>query len=135
MLKFHYLKLEIKKVECKFNIKENKEADLSCDINLEEYKDYNKFSFKVTEIGSNENPIYLSRINEITLISENENKMKKNYIIIIIVCAIVGAIIISIIIGIIIFKMKKINSNVIKDEKINQKYLKNIHYVDSKSKL
>ena len=124
-----------KKVECKFNIKENKEADLSCDINLEEYKDYNKFSFKVTEIGSNENPIYLSRINEITLISENENKMKKNYTIIIIVCAIVGAIIISIIIGIIIFKMKKINSNVIKDEKINQKYLKNIHYVDSKSKL
>ena len=35
-----------KKVECKFNIKENKEADLSCDINLEEYKDYNKFSLK-----------------------------------------------------------------------------------------
>ena len=46
-----------KKVECKFNIKENNKAELSCDINLEEYKDYNKFSFKVTEIGSNENPI------------------------------------------------------------------------------
>ena len=105
-------------------IKENKEADLSCDINLEEYKDYNKFSFKVTEIGSNENPIYLSRINEITLISEN--KAKKNYTIIIIVCVIVGVIIISIIIGIIIFKMKKIKSNIIDDKKISQKYLKNI---------
>ena len=121
-----------KKVECKFNIKENKEADLSCDINLEEYKDYNKFSFKITEIGSNENPIYLSRINEINLISEN--KTKKNYTIIIIVCVIVGVIIISIIIGIIIFKMKKVKSNIIDDKKIKQKCLKNIHYsnIDSK---
>ena len=126
-----------KKVECKFNIKESKEADLSCDINLEEYKDYNKFSFKVTEIGSNENPIYLSRINEIALISKNENKVKKNYTIIIIVCVIVGAIIISIIIGIIIFKIKKINTNIINDKKINQKYSKTIPFsnVDSKSKL
>ena len=119
-----------KKIECKFNIKENEEADLSCDINLEEYKDYNKFSFKVTEIGSKENPIYLSRINEITLISEN----KKNYTIIIIACAIVGVIIISIIIGIIIFKMKKVKSNIIDDKKNNQKYLKNINFSDADSK-
>ena len=126
-----------KNVECKFNIKENNEAELSCDINLEEYKDYNKFSFKVTEIGSNENPIYLSRINEITLISENENKMKKNYTIIIIVCVILGAIIISIVVGIIIFKMKKVKSNFIEDQKFEPKNWKNGYFsnVDSKSNI
>lgn len=124
-----------KKVECKFNIKENKEADLSCDINLEEYKEYNQFSFKVTEIGSNENPIYLSRINEITLITVNEKK--KDYKIIIIICVIVGVIIISIVVGIIIFKMKKAKPNIIDDKKINQKYVKNIQSsnIDSKNNL
>jgi len=124
-----------KKIECKFNIKENEEADLSCDINLEEYKDYNQFSFKVTEIGTNENPIYLSRINEITLISGN--KMKKNYIIIIIICAIIGAIIISIIIGIIIIKIKKEKTNIIDNKKSSQNNLKIIHFsdVDSKSNI
>ena len=74
----------------------------------------------------------LSRINEITLI--NENKTEKNYTIIIIVCVIVGVIIISFIVGIIIFRMKKIKSNIIDDKMINQNNFKNTYYPSADSK-
>ena len=64
-----------KKVGCTFNIKTDRNADLSCDLNLEEYKvnNYTQFSLKVTEIkDSSDTPIYLSRINEAKLIHEIE---------------------------------------------------------------
>ena len=63
-----------KTVDCTFNIKENKIAELKCDLNLEEYKaNHNEFSLKVTEVkDSSDNPIYLSRINEVKLIHQEE---------------------------------------------------------------
>ena len=64
-----------KKVGCTFNIKTDRNADLSCDLNLEEYKvnNFTTFSLKVTEIkDSSDTPIYLSRINEAKLIHEIE---------------------------------------------------------------
>ena len=62
-------------VSCTFNILEDKKANLKCNLNLEEYKDkYKEFSLKVTETKSETNPpIYLSRINEIKLIHEDED--------------------------------------------------------------
>ena len=65
-----------KTVNCTLNIKENKKADLKCNFNLEEYKDnYKEFSFKVTEVNdSANNPIYLSRINEVKLIHEDKEE-------------------------------------------------------------
>ena len=63
-----------KKVECNFNILEDQNAVLKCDIELEEYKDnFSEFYFKVTEIkDSNEKSIYLSRINEVRFIHEEQ---------------------------------------------------------------
>ena len=134
-----------KKVDCKFNIKENKEADLNCDLNLEEYNDYNNLSFKTTEIGSEENPIYLARINEVMLVHEdNKNKEnkenKKNSllkiiiiaIILIVVILIIIIIIISVVTRVIIRKKKK---NIIQPIKSEQtvKYIGNINN-DSESK-
>ena len=69
-------KIEDKTVQCKFNIKTNKTASLKCDFNLEEYKNtYQNFSLKVTEVSDTSNtPIYLSRINEVNLIHEENGK-------------------------------------------------------------
>jgi hypothetical protein len=67
--------IQDKKVGCTFNIKTDRNADLSCDLNLEEYKvnNFTTFSLKVTEIkDSSDTPIYLSRINEAKLIHEIE---------------------------------------------------------------
>ena len=63
-----------KSVDCTFNIKPGAIADLKCNLNLEEYKNnFNEFSLKVTEVkDSSDNPIYLSRINEVKLIHQEE---------------------------------------------------------------
>ena len=63
-----------KTVDCTFSIKPGSIADLKCNLNLEEYKNnFNEFSLKVTEIkDSSDNPIYLSRINEVKLIHQEE---------------------------------------------------------------
>ena len=63
-----------KKAECKFNIKENKAADLNCTLNIEQYKEYSNFSFKVVDIDYEGSPILLSRINEIFLFNEGEER-------------------------------------------------------------
>ena len=47
---------------------------MKCNLNLEEYKNnFNEFSLKVTEVkDSSDNHIYLSRINEVKLIHQEE---------------------------------------------------------------
>ena len=105
-----------KKVGCKFNIKSDKNAELSCDLDLEEYEGkYKIFSFKITEItDSSDTPIYLSRINEPKLIYEKKDKNNRTVLIIVLVA--VGVLVIGgIITGILLYKRckkKKINAAV-----------------------
>ena len=119
-----------KKADCNFNIKGNKEADLSCNLNIENYKDYKVLSFKVAEIGDKENPIYLNKINEVYLLNEykeeepekepEENKKSNKTIIIIIVCCVVVAVVVIITSIILIRKNKKIDLD-IHSREINNK--------------
>ena len=66
-----------KKLGCTFNIKSDRNAELSYDLDLKEYNGkYKIFSFKITEITySYDTPIYLSRINEPKLIYEKKIKI------------------------------------------------------------
>ena len=94
-----------KYVNCNFNIKENRTADLKCDFSLKEYKnDYSEFSFKVTSYETEDMNIYFASINEVKLISEP--KKKKSYLIIIIVVSIVVLLCIGIGIRICFLKRK-----------------------------
>ena len=94
-----------KSVICKFNVKEEKRADLNCDVDFEEYKNEHKeFSFKVTTIDHDDQSIFLTRINEVRLVHEE----KKNYtaiIIIVVVIVVVAAGGISA--GVYLYKKKK----------------------------
>ena len=118
-----------KTVGCTFNIKENKNADLKCDLNLEEYKNNNnKFSLKVTEItDSSNNPIYLSRLNEVSLIHEEDDSNNTVLIIlVVIVCVVVIAG--GVVLGIFLYKRykKKKMQNLNIDNSIGKDKDKNI---------
>ena len=65
-----------KNAKCILNIKETKNADLNCNISLEEYTDYNIFSFKSVSFEDEEGTIILYKINEIYLINEKEEENK-----------------------------------------------------------
>ena len=60
------------------------------------YKNYKKLSFKLTEIGGENNPIYLSRINEVQLIKDNSFRDKLKLILIL--CSLILILIITFII-------------------------------------
>ena len=103
-----------KSVICKFNVKEEKQADLNCDVDFEEYKnEYSEFSFKVTTIDHNDESIFLTRINEVRLVHEE----KKNYTAIIIIVVVIVVAAAGIISGVIIYKKKK---KIIPNEENNQ---------------
>ena len=103
-----------KKADCKFNIKNDKNADLNCKVNLEEYKGkFDTFSFKVTEIGPDENPIYLAKINEILLTHQE----KKNYTILIVCLVIAFLVVVGI--GVAIFCFIKKKKNLKKNAEVN----------------
>jgi hypothetical protein len=70
-----------KTADCQLSIKGNSKADLSCQLNVEDYKEYKTLTFKTSEIG-NYNKIYLSKINEVFLINNlvgnDEDNMNGN---------------------------------------------------------
>ena len=110
------------KMACNFEIEDDKKANLNCKLNIEKYKDQHLFTFKTTEINTDENDFYLSRLDEISLINEQEEKKeeeeekeerkKKDYTIIIIVCTICGGVLIGgIIASIICFRKRCKNRN------------------------
>ena len=79
------------KADCIFTIGLNRSSNLSCDLNVENYKNIKTFSFKTAQVNSNDNEIYLSKFNDITLINskeeddetdkvitDNDNKKKEN---------------------------------------------------------
>ena len=98
-----------KYANCTFNILENKTANLQCDLDLSEFRDnYTIFSLKLEEIGPEDNPIYLSGINEVKMIYKaREEKEKKNYIAFIIMIIFIFLIIILAIIFYLYRRYKK----------------------------
>ena len=86
---------------CKFIIEERNRSSLNCTININPYKDQKSFSFKTSEIITEEYDIYLSKINEISLINErkdgqHQNGDKKDNKLIFILIGIFGFVLISI---------------------------------------
>ena len=124
--KLKLVEIDNKSADCKFNIKEDQKADLNCQINVEEYKEYKILSFKITEIGDKENPIYLSRINEVKLI--NEEKTDKNALKIILFISAFVLIISIIVIAICIKRLISRKAIKIKEksDKENEKKIKEI---------
>ena len=99
-------KIKGKNVDCKFYIKEERNADLKCDLNLDEYKaEYTEFSFKATEIGTEDEPIFLARINDVKLVHE---KKKKSYVVIIVIVVVIVVLAaVGVGVGIYLYKRKK----------------------------
>ena len=126
--------IEEKAANCTFNIKELKRADLSCNVNVEDYKEYKILSFGQIALKNNEKKeIFLSRIDEVKLINEQkeikeEKKEDKNntMIIIITVVAIIAAFIIVITITLLIKKhnQTKLEKNK-NNNRVSQKYYGN----------
>ena len=82
------------KANCEFTIRTDLTADLSCDLDVNNYKDVKTFSFKTSQINTDDNEIYLSKFNDIILInSEEEDDDNKTVIIVVIVvcCVVVAA--------------------------------------------
>ena len=119
------------KVSCTFNIGQSRVASISCDLNVENHKSINAFSFKTSEIMTDNNEIYLSRFNDISLINskevkeEDDDDNKKMIIAVSVVCSVVAAAGIAIGVYFLIKKLKIKNSNIVNDEiKVNSEITK-----------
>ena len=127
-----------KNVSCTFNIKSNKNANLKCNFNLEQYKDkYKEFSLKLTEaIDSSNNPIFLSRINEIKLIHEGSDEDDDSVNVAVIVGSVVASVVVAgagIGIGIYFYKvhrLKKVMKNNLNDNSVKANSKSNNYKVD-----
>ena len=64
------------KAKCTFTISANQVANLGCNLNVENHKDFKEFSFKTSEIKTDNNEIYLSKFNDITLIKTMTTKLR-----------------------------------------------------------
>ncbi|MBO6243530.1 MAG: hypothetical protein J6O41_03055 [Clostridia bacterium] len=125
-----------KNAECKFNIKENKTANLNCKLNIEQYRTYSNFSFKVVDIDNDGSPIFLSRINEIYLFNEGNgaeksiNEDDNDHKTLIIVLSVIGGVIViaAIVTGIVVYRIKKRRVNISEiDLKVEDKNLQNVN--------
>lgn len=81
------------KVKCVFNVEVDSKADLSCNFDVSNYKDIKTFSFKTSQINTEDNEIYLAKLNDIVLMNTEEKKDDNKTVIIVVsvVCAVVGA--------------------------------------------
>ena len=130
-------KIKGKYVDCKFDIKEERKADLKCDLNLDEYKsEYTEFSFKATEIGTEDEPIFLARINDVKLV--HEEKKKSYVVIIVIVVVIVVLAAAGVGVGIYLYKRKKnVDNNIDSNNNQNNNNANpvNIEKIDSEERV
>ena len=94
------------KADCTFRIGLNKVADLSCDLNVKAHKDIPTFSFKTSQINTENNEIYLSKFNDIVLINSEKDDDKTIIIIVSVVCSVVGAGLIGVGIFFLVRKLK-----------------------------
>ena len=119
------------KADCVFRIRSNKNADLSCNLNVEEHKDIKTFSFKTSKITTDSKEIYLTKLNNIVLINSEEKDDNKNSIIIIVVCSVV---VFALLLGIGIFFLKrKLGKRKRKINKIDEKDASNKKIISYKN--
>ena len=140
-----FIGIKNKTASCVFNIRGNKNADLQCNINLEDHKEYGVFKFKTLEFKYKETLIFLNRIKEINLLVNEKEKneqeeetdhVKKNKIrLIIIIIIIVAAIILILFLIFIIFMRKSLLKKVKiirSDDKIpHKKKMKNSNSINT----
>ena len=66
------------KAKCNFIVVGNNSANLNCNINLEKYKNYKTFSFKASEIiTDDEKHLTFSKINELMLVKKEKEKIEE----------------------------------------------------------
>ena len=109
--KLYIVEIEDKSADCVFTIGKNRNADLNCKIDLEDYQDLNTFTFKTLEIENGNSTIFLDKITEVKLIHRKkdlEATKKKTDIIKIIL--IVAAVILIVAVVIIIILVKKLST-------------------------
>ena len=98
------------KAECIFTMQLNKNASLSCNLNVENHKDIKTFSFKTSQITTDNHEIYLAKFNDIILINSEEKKNENKTLYIVI--SVIGTVLVSILFGIWVFYLgKKIRPN------------------------
>ena len=120
------------KANCIFKIGLDQNADLSCDLNVEKYKNIKTFSFKTSQINTEDNEIYLSKLNDILLIISEEHEdddNKKVIIIISVICGIVGVGLIGVAIIFLIKKLKYVQLKKIENDKVTLD--KNINQINN----
>ena len=103
------------KANCLFEVGENKTANLSCDLNVENHKDIRTFSFKTSQIQTTEgDEINFVKLNDLILINsvEKKDKSKKKLIIIVVICSVVGVIGIGLAIFFIVRCLKSKKDNI-----------------------
>ena len=100
-------------VDCSFTAEENKRANLKCKINVEKYENQKTFSFKTSEIITDDHDIYISKLDEILLINDNNEKEeeKGNKTGLIIGCIVGGVVVLVIIIVVVACCIKKKSNN------------------------
>ena len=60
------------KANCTFKASNDKSANLICYLNVEKYKNISKFSFKTSQIYTDDKEVYLPAFNDIILINNKE---------------------------------------------------------------
>ena len=123
------------KANCEFTIRTDLTADLSCNFDVNNHKDIKTFSFKTAQVNTEDNEIYLSKLNDIVLINseeEDDDDNKTVIIVVIVVCCVVGAALIGVGIYFLVRKLKSAkkglnmkntdgnNKDVIKPSEINE---------------
>ena len=97
------------KVNCNFIVENEMKAKLKCGLDINKYQTLNTFSFKTSEIKTDNNDIFIPKLDEVLLTNDikeeeeekdndedkKDKKDKKNYTGIIIGCVIGGVVIIS----------------------------------------
>ena len=114
------------KVNCKFTVEDDTQANLNCKLDINKYKDINLFSFNTSEITTENNDIFLPKLDEILLLNEIEEEDKNNNNKwIIIGCVIEGVILIGIVVGIAIYLFKRVKKTNINNHTENNNIKEN----------
>ena len=119
--------LELNEIEekaaCNFVVEEDKyTSNLNCKMDISKYKEMTLFTFKTSEINTDDNDIFLAKLDEVSLINEKDEEEKKNYTAIIIVSVIAGVLVIGGTTALIIYFIKckkKTNTNLNNTEQKN----------------
>ena len=116
------------KVKCDFTVENDLQAKLNCLLDINKYKNINSFSFKTSEIKTEANEIYVPKLDEVLLLNDIPNDIKKKKdkkmnIAIIIGCVIAGVVLIGVgvVLSLLLTKKRKEINNIIQINQINGK--------------